>query len=108
MFYRQKENKIISKILDHSGGVFSSGHGWGILGGRQGKTGYGKIEILLHPGSGEKALGTTVIKNSQQEPMQRLPATITATQRVMYSILLAVVNMIVRTALKSFGQEKTL
>lgn len=22
MFYRQKENKIISKILDHSGGVF--------------------------------------------------------------------------------------
>jgi hypothetical protein len=36
MFYRQKENKIISKILDHSGGVFSSGHGWGILGGRQG------------------------------------------------------------------------
>ena len=38
MFYRQKENKIISKILDHSGGVFSSGHGWGILGGRQGPT----------------------------------------------------------------------
>jgi hypothetical protein len=37
MFYRQKENKIISKILDHSGGVFSSGHGWGILGGRQGQ-----------------------------------------------------------------------
>jgi hypothetical protein len=36
MFYRQKENKIISKILDHSGGVFSSDHGWGILGGRQG------------------------------------------------------------------------
>ena len=36
MFYRQIENEIVSKILDHSGGVFSSGHRWGILGGHQG------------------------------------------------------------------------
>ncbi len=36
MFYRQIENEIFSKILDHSGGGFSGGHRWGILGGRQG------------------------------------------------------------------------
>ncbi len=36
MFYRQIENEIFSKILDHSGGGFSSGHRWGILGGHQG------------------------------------------------------------------------
>lgn len=45
MFYRQIENEIFSKILDHSGGGFSSGHRWGILGGHQGK---GSVILILH------------------------------------------------------------
>ena len=55
MFYRQIENEIFSKILDHSGGGFSSGHRWGILGGRQGLVRFesfeeGKAAQTLHIG----------------------------------------------------------
>jgi hypothetical protein len=48
MFFRQIENEIISKILDHSGGVFSSGHRWGILGGRQGLRTHRLILLALY------------------------------------------------------------
>lgn len=36
MFYRQIEKKRFLLLFRHSGGGFSSGHWWGILGGRQG------------------------------------------------------------------------
>jgi hypothetical protein len=67
MFYRQIENEIFSKILDHSGGGFSSGHRWGILGGRQGygenrQCGGGATAV----GSQECFLFVTVFPNNQR------------------------------------------
>ena len=87
MFYRQKENKIISKILDHSGGVFSSGHGWGILGGRQGslESEYFFVQDRGDPSLTLAGFARHAVQTKKAEPFLTLPSSLPGISRILTS-----------------------